>query len=213
MRAEKRPREDGHGLPARAGIRCGIYTRKSTQEGLDQVFNTLYAPKITSIDIGSIAHELLSGRITQSSERILHCDCPNHKSQSKRSLNIMLDKQAWCCLGGGTGGDVLQLVEFVHAGGITRGQSGRMPESHCDSRDFLADRLDAFSCSRRAVSRGHRGGGARAAEEPSRIRGDDSTCRLLPPHERVQAGLLHVVAGGLSNLHLPNRRWQAACRR
>jgi DNA primase len=99
-----------------------------------------YYRRITDIDIGEIARELLKGRITQSSERALHCDCPHHKSISKRSLSIMLDKQSWYCFGCGVGGDVLQLVEFLHTGSITRGQSGRMPESHREARDFLAQR-------------------------------------------------------------------------
>lgn len=111
-----------------------------------------YYRRITSIDIGGIARELLNGRITQSSERALLCDCPNHQSQSKRSLNIMLDKQGWYCFGCGTGGDVLQLVEFVHAGCTTRGQSGRMPESHREARDFLADRVGMPSLSHAGLS-------------------------------------------------------------
>src|SRR3984893_18474118 len=39
VRAERSPKENGTGLAARAGVRCGIYTRKSTDEGLDQAFN------------------------------------------------------------------------------------------------------------------------------------------------------------------------------
>ncbi len=45
MRGERSPKENGSGLAARAGVRCGIYTRKSTEEGLDQVFNTLDAQR------------------------------------------------------------------------------------------------------------------------------------------------------------------------
>ncbi len=111
-----------------------------------------YYRRLTSVDIGGIARELLNGRITQSSERTLLCDCPNHQSQSKRSLNILLDKQGWYCFGCGTGGDVLQLVEFVHAGCITRGQSGRMPESHREARDFLAARVGMPSLSHAGLS-------------------------------------------------------------
>lgn len=111
-----------------------------------------YYRRITSIDIGAVARELLNGRITQSSDRALFCDCPNHKSQSKRSLNVMLDKQGWYCFGCGAGGDVLQLVEFVHAGCITRGQSGRMPESHREARDFLAAKVGMPSLSHVGLS-------------------------------------------------------------
>ncbi len=45
MRGNSRPKENGNGLTARAGVRCGIYTRKSTEEGLDQAFNTLDAQR------------------------------------------------------------------------------------------------------------------------------------------------------------------------
>lgn len=100
-----------------------------------------YYRQVTDVDIGEIAHELMGGRITQESGQNLFCDCPVHRSQSHRSLHVMLDKQGWYCFGCGVGGDVLQLVEFVRHGSVTRGQSGRMPESHREARDFLAGRV------------------------------------------------------------------------
>ena len=100
-----------------------------------------YYRQVTDVDIGEIARELLSGRITHESRQTLFCDCPNHCSQSHRSLHIWLDKQGWYCHACGVGGDVLQLVEFVHYGAVTRGHSGPMPESHRRARDFLAARL------------------------------------------------------------------------
>ena len=100
-----------------------------------------YYRQITDLDIGSLAREMLGGRITQESDATLFCDCPNHRSQSHRSLQVMLDKQGWYCFGCGVGGDVLQLVEFVQSGTVTRGQSGTMPESHREARDFLATRV------------------------------------------------------------------------
>lgn len=99
-----------------------------------------YYRQITELEIGGIARELLGGRIIEETPRTLFCDCPNHKSQSRRSLHVMLDKQGWYCFGCGVGGDVLQLVEFVRFGVVTRGQSGPMPESHRQARDFLAAR-------------------------------------------------------------------------
>ena len=60
-----------------------------------------YYRQITELDIGGIARELLSGRIVEESPRTLFCDCPNHKSQSRRSLHVMLDKQGWYCFGCG----------------------------------------------------------------------------------------------------------------
>ncbi|MCL4207985.1 MAG: hypothetical protein KJ000_36320 [Pirellulaceae bacterium] len=109
-----------------------------------------YYRQVTDIDIGEIAHELLGGRITQQSRQILFCDCPNHRSQSHRSLHVWLDKQGWFCHGCGTGGDVLQLVEFVRHGVATRGHSGRMPDSHRDARDFLAARAGLSPLSKAA---------------------------------------------------------------
>ena len=97
-----------------------------------------YYRQVTDVDIGEIARELLGGRITQESRQTLFCDCPNHRSQSHRSLHVWLDKQGWFCHACGIGGDVLQLVEFVRFGLVTRGQSGSMPASHRQARDFLA---------------------------------------------------------------------------
>lgn len=99
-----------------------------------------YYRRITDVDIGEIAGELLAVRITQESRQTLFYDCPNHQSQSHRSLHIMLDKQGWYCFGCGVGGDVLQLVEFIQYRTVTRGQTGTMPESHRAARDFLAAR-------------------------------------------------------------------------
>ena len=45
MRDDRRPKENGSGFAARPGVRCAIYTRKSTDEGLDQAFNTLDAQR------------------------------------------------------------------------------------------------------------------------------------------------------------------------
>ncbi|MBI4902885.1 MAG: hypothetical protein HY820_04570 [Acidobacteria bacterium] len=100
-----------------------------------------YYRQVTDVDIGEIARELLGDRITQESRQTLFCDCPNHRSQSHRSLHVWLDKQGWFCHACVTGGDVLQLVEFVRFGVVTRGQSGSMPDSHRQARDFLAARV------------------------------------------------------------------------
>ena len=65
-----------------------------------------YYRQVTEVDIGDVARDLLAGRITQESGSRMECDCPNHHSQSHRSLHIMLDKQGWYCFGCGVGGDV-----------------------------------------------------------------------------------------------------------
>src|SRR5579862_3604125 len=45
VRSDRKPKEHGNGFTRRADIRCGIYTRKSTEEGLEQAFNTLDAQR------------------------------------------------------------------------------------------------------------------------------------------------------------------------
>src|ERR1035441_9572856 len=118
-----------------------------------------YYRQITDVDIAQIAHELLAGRVTGETRDTLQCDCPNHQSQSHRSLHVWLDKQGWYCFGCGAGGDVLQLVEFIQGGQVPRGQPGRMPESHRRARDFLASRAGMPSLSKLAA------GGTEDAEQ------------------------------------------------
>ena len=60
-----------------------------------------YYRLVTGVDIGLVAREILGGRVVQESPSLLQCDCPNHKSQSHRSLHVMLDKQGWYCFGCG----------------------------------------------------------------------------------------------------------------
>ncbi|MCP4677621.1 MAG: toprim domain-containing protein [Deltaproteobacteria bacterium] len=97
-----------------------------------------YYNRITEIDIGTVARDLIGDRITSEDKDVLKCDCPHHSSKSRRSLNIMLDKKGWNCFGCAVGGDVLQLVEFVQSGVVTAGKRGPMPESHRRARDYLA---------------------------------------------------------------------------
>jgi|GEM_PF-3575308 len=97
-----------------------------------------YYDTLTAVDIGGVAQELLGERITERGARTWQADCPRHASISHASLHIWLDKQGWYCHGCGVGGDVLQLVEFLQSGTVTRGISGRMPDSHRDARDWLA---------------------------------------------------------------------------
>ena len=100
-----------------------------------------YYRRITEVDIGAVARELLGAHVLHESDRLLQCDCPNHSSQSHRSLHVMLDKQGWYCFGCGVGGDVLQLVEFIQSGRVTRGRSGPMPESHQIGRASCRERV------------------------------------------------------------------------
>ena len=100
--------------------------------------NREYYSKITALNIETIARELLAGRITDESSGKIFCNCPNHASTGKRSLEIDTHKQVWNCWGCDAGGDVLHLVEFIQSGCVTKGIQGKMPESHIRARDFLA---------------------------------------------------------------------------
>ena len=155
-----------------------------------------YYRQITDMDIGGLAREMLGGRVTQESGATLFCDCPNHRSQSHRSLHIMLDKQGWYCFGCGVGGDVLQLVEFVQAGVVTRGQSGVMPESHRRARDFLAARdWLAAAVAARPVPGGDRRSRGRAPAHLARAGSTRGAGGDLPPaagRQRRSARLVQV---------------------
>jgi len=99
-----------------------------------------YYDQLISSDIGNVARDILGSSIIDEQKSTLFIDCPHHSSTSHRSFHIWLDKQGWYCHGCGTGGDVLQLVEFVQSGIVTRGHSGVMPDSHKVARDWLAEK-------------------------------------------------------------------------
>lgn len=92
------------------------------------------------VDIRGIAHELLSERITAETLDELQVDCPRHQSQSKTSLRITPNKQLWYCHGCRLGGDVIQLVEFVQSGSVSKCTKGNISETHRAARDWLAER-------------------------------------------------------------------------
>lgn len=96
-----------------------------------------YYRQVTETDIGGVARELLGYRVKKETSTRLECDCPHHKSKTQHSLHVRLDNQSWYCFGCGVGGDVLQLVEFIQSGVVTKGESGSMPESHRQARDYL----------------------------------------------------------------------------
>jgi P4 family phage/plasmid primase-like protien len=100
-----------------------------------------YYNHLTSVDIATISRELLSGRITVENGSHIACNCPHHDSVSRQSLHITPSKQAWFCFGCSIGGDVLQLIEFVQSGTVTKGINGSMPESHRQARDWLAAKI------------------------------------------------------------------------
>ncbi|MBI5788544.1 MAG: DUF927 domain-containing protein [Candidatus Schekmanbacteria bacterium] len=110
--------------------------------GRSEVFEyRSYYKQVIDLDIGTVVKELLPGRITDESGSTIFVDCPHHTSVSHRSLHVWTDKQGWYCHGCGVGGDVLQLVEFIQSGQVTKDQFGKMPESHRNARDWLADKL------------------------------------------------------------------------
>src|SRR5271157_1719975 len=97
-----------------------------------------YEDLIESTDITDVARELIPERITSETTDKLFCDCPNHASVSKTSLHIDMNKQLWHCWGCSEGGDVIQFVEFVQSGQVSKGIKGSQPLSHRQARDYLA---------------------------------------------------------------------------
>jgi len=97
-----------------------------------------YYDRITAAEIGAVARRLLGDRLTAEHGHTLRFDCPHHASQSKASLIVDMERQAFWCKGCDVGGDVLQLVEFVQSGRITSHHKGPMPASHRQARDTLA---------------------------------------------------------------------------
>ena len=101
-----------------------------------------YEDIVAASDIGEVAQELIPDRITDEGSDKLQCDCPNHASISRKSLHIDLKKQLFYCFGCGIGGDVIQFVEFIKAGKISKGVEGSRSESHRKARDYLASRVN-----------------------------------------------------------------------
>ncbi len=97
-----------------------------------------YEDLIESSDIGEIARELIPDRITDETADKLCCDCPNHAGISKTSLQIDLNKQLWHCWGCDQGGDVIQFVEFIQSGQVSKGVKGSQSLTHRAARDYLA---------------------------------------------------------------------------
>lgn len=97
-----------------------------------------YYAQVTAVDIGVVARRLLEDRLTAERGHELRFDCPHHASQSKASLIVDAERQAFWCKGCDVGGDVLQLVEFFQSGHVTSHHKGPMPESHRQARDALA---------------------------------------------------------------------------
>lgn len=100
-----------------------------------------YYSLITNTDIVDVARDLIGDRFTEETGNTILIDCPRHASISKTSFKIDVRKQRWYCFGCRIGGDILQLVEFIKSGVVTRNASGAMPESHRAARDYLANRI------------------------------------------------------------------------
>ncbi len=99
-----------------------------------------YEKLITASDIFEVVQDLIPDRITKTTPTKLYCNCPNHVSESQESLHVDTDKQLWYCFGCGNGGDVIQFVEFINTGDISKGKSGAQSDSHRRARDYLANK-------------------------------------------------------------------------
>jgi DNA primase len=94
-----------------------------------------YYSDLVSTPIEPVANNILGDKVTARSGATIMCDCPNHHSESRKSLHISTDKQSWYCFGCAVGGDVLHLVEFVKEGVVSHEASG----THRAARDWLAN--------------------------------------------------------------------------
>ncbi len=103
-------------------------------------------------DIGAVAHELLGDRITQESRSTIYVDCPRHESQSGRSFTISLHLGAWYCHACRAGGGVIELVEFVQTGAVTKCSRSGVTDTHKQARDWLAERAGMPKLSEAGIS-------------------------------------------------------------
>jgi len=104
------------------------------------VHGKYYRDLVAASDIGEVARELIRDRITEETSEKLYCDCPRHTSISRKSLQVDLKMQLWKCWGCNLGGDVIQFVEFIQTGHVSKGVKGPQPDSHRTARNYLAAR-------------------------------------------------------------------------
>jgi len=112
-----------------------------------------YYRRIRELDIGEIAQGLMGERFIEEAASGQRFRCPVHDG---RSLYVDTTKQLWNCWGCSTGGDIIQLVEFIRAGVVTKGLSGTQPESHREARDYLAERAGSLPLGKSRLSNEHR---------------------------------------------------------
>lgn len=92
-------------------------------------------------DISAAAHELLGDRITGESRSTIFVNCPRHASQSGRSFQISLHQGSWFCHGCGVGGGVIEFVEYVLTGAVTKCSRSGVTDTHRQARDWVAERV------------------------------------------------------------------------
>ena len=164
-----------------------------------------YYRRITDVDIGRVARELLAERIVQADDHLLQCDCPHHQSSSHRSLHVLLDKQAFYCFGCGVGGDVLQLVEFIQSGTVTAGQSGPMPETHQRAATFWPPRPLCHRSASTGFPRASEGDRVGAEAGGARPGSPDGTGGVLPPAAQGSTGSPGLATHPLRDLRRHDR--------
>lgn len=97
---------------------------------------SLYAAfkSLIGTEMTEVAEKLGLVRTGESGDEVFY-DCPNHQSISGRSLHVNVRKGTWICRGCGIGGTLIDLVEFVQSGVVTRGAGS---PSHRAARTWLA---------------------------------------------------------------------------
>ncbi|NQU49091.1 MAG: hypothetical protein HQ519_10625 [Planctomycetes bacterium] len=99
-----------------------------------------YQELVSKSDPRTIAQELLGDHITGECGDEIQADCPHHASSSKTSLSIHRHSGLWHCFGCDVGGNLIQFVEWVQTGQISKGTGVGKYTSHREARDWLAER-------------------------------------------------------------------------
>lgn len=127
-------------LPADSESAHGGSASPSTAGAAAADSRSYYRDLKSRSDIIEVARELMGDRCTGEVGEEVTFDCPHHASQSHRSLRITPATGLFNCFGCRLGGDVIQLVEFVTTGSVTKSTKGNVSESHREARDWLAQR-------------------------------------------------------------------------
>ena len=87
---------------------------KEKREQEKRVFDSRYSVPYDGVQvtIGRLLTNELHGMITTQVGNVYFCDCPRHRSDSKKSLHVDLGKNMWYCHGCGRGGKTAYSLAY-----------------------------------------------------------------------------------------------------